>query len=119
MVSARGEIYWQDFGKPSGSEPGFRRPVVVVQDDRLNRSAISTCIVAAVTSNVALARIPGNVFLSASDSGLARDSAINLTQLATVDRSTLGDRAGNVPQYLMAEIDSGLLLVLGLVAPAR
>lgn len=118
-MSARGEIYWQDFGKPSGSEPGFRRPVVVVQDDRLNRSAISTCVVAAITGNVSVAQIPGNVFLSASDSGLDRDSAINLTQLATVDKSTLGDCAGSVPGYLMADIDSGLRLVLGLATPAR
>ena len=118
-MNSRGEIYWQNFGKSDGSERGFRRPVVVVQDDRLNRSAISTCVVAAVTSNVSLARIPGNVFLSASDSGLVRDSAINLTQLATVDKSTLGDCAGNVPRYLMADIDSGLRLVLGLATLAR
>ncbi|MBX3093683.1 MAG: type II toxin-antitoxin system PemK/MazF family toxin [Cryobacterium sp.] len=110
---SRGSIHWQDFGPPSGSEPGFRRPVVVVQDDRFNRSAVSTCVVAAITSNVALARIPGNVFLAASDSGLDRDSAINLTQLATVDKATLGVSVGSVPKYLMSDVDAGLRLVLG------
>ncbi len=118
-MPARGEIYWQDLGQPGGSEPGFRRPVVVVQDDRLNRSAISTCIVAAITTNLDLARIPGNVFLAASDSGLNRDSAINLTQLVAIDKSTLGGLAGSIPRYLLADIDAGLRLVLGLVTPAR
>ncbi len=118
-MPARGEIYWQDLGQPGGSEPGFRRPVVVVQDDRLNRSAISTCIVAAITTNLDLARIPGNVFLAASDSGLSRDSAINLTQLVAIDKSTLGGPAGSIPRYLLADIDAGLRLVLGLVTPAR
>ena len=116
---ARGDIYWHDFGAPAGSESGFRRPVVVVQDDRFNRSGIATCVVAVVTSNTSLAQIPGNVFLAASDSGLDRDSAVSLTQLATVDKVTLGERAGGVPNYLMGDLDTGLRLVMGLVTPVR
>ncbi|HEU4849856.1 MAG TPA: type II toxin-antitoxin system PemK/MazF family toxin [Terrimesophilobacter sp.] len=119
ITPSRGEIYWKDFGSPAGSEPGYRRPVVVVQDDRFNRSAIATCIVAVVTSNVGLATIPGNVFLPASASGLPRDSTVNLSQVMTVDTPTLSGPAGSIPDYLMTDIDAGLRLVLGLHTPAR
>lgn len=116
---ARGEIYWKDFGSPTGSEPGYRRPVVVVQDDRFNRSGIATCIVAVVTGNLGLATMPGNVYLPASATGLPHDSTINVSQVMTVATPTLSGPLGAIPGYLMADIDAGLRLVLGLAAPAR
>lgn len=110
----RGDIYWADFGAPHGSEPGFRRPVLVVQDDRFNRSAVSTAIVVVLTSNTGLADLPGNVFLPAATSGLPKDSVANMTQLATVDKQRLVDKAGGVPDYLMRDVDAGIRLVLTL-----
>ena len=110
----RGGIHWADFGPPVGSRPAKLRPVVVVQSEHLNRSRLATVIVAAITSNTDLARHPGNVFLPAGSSGLSRDSVIDVTTLATFDRSELGDRVGTVPLAVMHEVDAGLRLVLGL-----
>lgn len=114
MVARRGDLHWLDFGEPVGSEPGYRRPCVVVQTDRFNRSAISTCVVAVLTSNRVLAELPGNVSIPASVSGLANDSVVNVTQLATIDTARLTDPVGALPAYLLAEVSAGLRLVLDL-----
>lgn len=112
MVS-RGQVRWVDFGQPVGSEPTFRRPVVVIQGDAFNRSRLQTVIVVVLTSNTALAQMPGNVFLPASATGLPRDSVVNVTALATVDRDRVEDGViGDVPDYLMRDIDAGLREVL-------
>lgn len=113
---ARGELCWFDLGRTDAltSVPAGRRPVVVLQSDWLNGSAITTVIGAAVTSNTDLAAFPGNVFLPAAVSGLRRDSAINVSSIATVDKDTLGHPVGEVPSYLMDEVDAGLRRVLGL-----
>lgn len=111
---AGGEIYWVDLGQPSGSEPGLRRPAVVVQSDRFSRSGLATCLVAALSTNVALATMPGNVMVLAELSGLPRNSVVNVTQLATVDKRALQEIAGSLPPYVMGEISSGLRLVLDL-----
>lgn len=108
----RGQIRWVDFGKPVGHEPALRRPAVVVQSDEYNRSRIGTVVVAVLTSNLRLAVMPGNVLLPATATGLDRDSVVNVTALATVDREMLGEISGTVPAYLLAEIDEGLRLVL-------
>lgn len=111
----RGEIYWCDLGEPRGSAPAKRRPVLVVQGDDYNRTRIGTAVVAVVTSNTALAAMPGNVFLPALASGLAKDSVVNVTQLVTIDHSDLDPHAvGQVPAHLMDEVDEGLARVLGL-----
>ena len=110
----RGAICWFDFGTPAGSRPAKRRPVVVVQADAFNRSALRTVLVAAVTSNTALAAMPGNVFLPAVVSGLDRDSVVNVTTVTAVDRDDLDGPVGTVPPALMREVDAGLRQVLAL-----
>ena len=110
----RGEIWWASLPVPRGSAPGFRRPVLVVQADSFNRSRIGTVVVAAITSNVALAEAPGNVRLTRRASRLTKESVINVSQVLTVDRSTLADRVGQLAPELMSEVDSGLRLALGL-----
>jgi mRNA interferase MazF len=110
----RGEIWWASLGQPKGSEPGHRRPVLVVQSDDFNRSGIGTVVVAVVTSNMALAFAPGNVPCRPKASGLPRPSVINVSQVAPVSRSTLTERVGRVPESLMRQVDDGLRLVLSL-----
>lgn len=110
----RGDIRWVDFGKPVGHEPALRRPAVVIQSDTYNDSRIATVIVAEVTSNTKLAAMPGNVFLPAVVTGLDRDSVVNVTALATVDRDMIGESAGMIPVYLMDEVDAGIRGVLDL-----
>lgn len=110
----RGEIWWADLPEPRGSEPGYRRPVLIVQSDLFNRSGIGTLIVAILTGNLGLAEAPGNVLLSAAESGLKRDSVVNVSQVLTLDRSYLTDHIGELPRRLMTQVDSGLRLVLAL-----
>lgn len=110
----RGEIWWASLPRPSSSGPGFRRPVVVIQSDPFNQSRISTVVVAVVTSNIRLADAPGNVFLERGESGLPRDSVIDVSQLLTVDKSFLRERVSQLRRELMARVDAGLKLVLGL-----
>lgn len=111
---ARGEVCWVDFGEPVGSEPGYRRPAVVVSSDRFNRSRIATVIVSAVTSNLRLAAAPGNVELSAGDAGLPKASVVNVSQTLVVDRSRLTETVGRLDSATMRSVDAGLRLVLGL-----
>ncbi len=110
----RGEIWWADLPEPRGSEPGFRRPVLVIQANAFNRSRIQTAIVAVISSNLRLADAPGNVLLPASVSGLPRDSVVNVSQILTLDREFLTEEAGKLPGRLMADVDAGLKLVLEL-----
>ena len=110
----RGEVWWANLGRPRGSEPGLRRPVFVVQSDAFNRSGIGTVVVAAITSNMALAFAPGNVPCRPKASGLPRPSVINVSQLASVARSTLTERVGRVPDSVMRQVEDGLRLVLSL-----
>src|SRR6185312_9021177 len=93
----RGEIWWADLPEPRRSEPGYRRPVLVIQADSFNRSRIQTVIVAVITSNLGLAEAPGNVLLPARTSGLPRDSVVNVSQMLTLDRDYLSERAGRLP----------------------
>lgn len=110
----RGEIWWADLPEPRGSEPGFRRPVMIVQANSFNRSRIQTVLVAVVTSNVELAAAPGNVLLPARVSGLPRDSVINVSQVVTLDREYLTERVGTLPARLQIAVNAGLRLVLDL-----
>ncbi len=110
----RGEIWWASLPLARGSEPGFRRPVVVVQSDAFNRSRIRAVIAAVISSNMRLADAPGNVPLSQRESRLARNSVINVSQLITLDRSYLTERVGKLSSKLIAAIDGGLRLVLSL-----
>lgn len=110
----RADIYWADLGPPSGSRPAKRRPVLVVQSDPYNASRLATALAAVITSNTALATMPGNVFLPAAAMGLPRDSVVNVTALVTLNKTDLTDRVGDVPPSVMHEVDRGLRRVLGL-----
>lgn len=110
----RGEIWWASLPEPSGSSPGFRRPLVVLQSDSFNQSRISTVIAAVITSNLRLADAPGNVLVSAKIAGLKKDSVINVSQLITVDKSYLTEKTGKLPAKLLQELEEGLRLVLAL-----
>jgi len=110
----RGEIYWVDFGDPRGSEPGYLRPVLIAQADSFNDSKIATTVGISLTSNLKYRALPGCIFLSAGESGLPKDSIINLTQIQTVNKDEIGELIGQVPDELMAAIDFALMEVLGL-----
>ena len=116
MGVRRGEVWWADLGVPDGSEPGFRRPVLVVQADAFNRSNLNTVVAAAITSNLKLADAPGNVRLPRRGSGLPVDSVINVSQIVTLDRTFLHERAGRVAAGVLREVEDGLRLVLSLTA---
>lgn len=110
---AQGEIWWADLDAPTGSEPGFRRPVIVIQSDAFNRSRISTVVCVAVTSNVKWSDAPGNVLLEPKVTGLDRRSVANVSQIVTVDRSMLVERIGRLPATRFQLILDGIDLVLG------
>jgi mRNA interferase MazF len=110
----RGEIWWAGLPEPRGSAPGGRRPVLVIQSDRFNRSAIQTTIVATITGQLSRADAPGNVLLTAAQSGLPRDSVVNVSQLVTIDRSVLTERVSALGTTSMKKVDAGLRRVLEL-----
>ena len=114
MVIQRGEVWWADLGHPRGSEPGFRRPLLIVQADSFNRSRIETAIAVVLTSNLRLVDAPGNVLLAKRATGLPKDSVANVSQVTTVDQDNLTDRVGKVPAETMSQVDAGLRLVLSL-----
>jgi mRNA interferase MazF len=114
VVTERGSICWADLGEARGRMPAKRRPVLVIQSDPFNASRLNTTIAAVITSNTALAAMPGNVFLPAAVSGLPKDSVINVTALVTLDKTDLEKPAGHAPASLMDEVERGLRRVLGL-----
>jgi mRNA interferase MazF len=110
----RGEVWWADFGIPFGTEPGFKRPVLVIQDDDFNRSNIGTVVIVPFTTNLALADAPGNVFLEAGDSGLAKDSVLVNSQITAIDKKRLVERVSRVESRYFGEIEEGIRIVLGM-----
>ncbi|HEX5010878.1 MAG TPA: type II toxin-antitoxin system PemK/MazF family toxin [Planctomycetota bacterium] len=110
----RGEVWWAALRAPRGSEPGYNRPVVIVQSDLFNRSDISTVIAAVVTSNLALAAAPGNVSLTKTESGLPKKSVVNVSQLMTLDRAILKERIATLSRESLARVDEGLRVALSL-----
>jgi mRNA interferase MazF len=113
LVIRQGEIYWLHFGPADGSAPAGRRPALVVQHDRFNRSHISTTVVAAVTSNLRLGAMPGNVRLRRGEAGLPRASVVNISQIRTLDKTRLGDRVGVLGAARMRDVLKGLALLFG------
>lgn len=113
-MTSRGSICWADLGEAHGSRPAKRRPVLVILADPFNASRLNTAIAAVITSNTALAAVPGNVFLPAVASGLPKDSVVNVTALVTLDKTDLEEPAGHLPTSLMNDVDRGLHRVLGL-----
>ena len=113
MTIAQGDVWWADLPEARGSGPGFRRPVVVVQGDALNRSRIATVVCVALTSNVKWATAPGNVLLSSSATGLPKESVANVSQLVTLDKADLTERAGKLSKAKLDLVLSGIDVALG------
>lgn len=107
-------MWWAELGAPRGSEPGYRRPVLVVQSNSFNVSLIHTVVVAAISTNLHLADAPGNVRLRTAESGLPKVSVVNVSQLLTISREFLGERAGALPANTMNRVAQGLRLALSL-----
>lgn len=110
----RGQVWWADLGEPAGSEPGFRRPVLVVQSDAFNRSRLRTVVSVLLTSNLRLVDAPGNVFVPGKAAGLPKDSVANVSQIVTLDREMLSELAGRLRGQVLKDVESGLRLVLAL-----
>jgi mRNA interferase MazF len=113
VVIAQGDICWADLPDPSGSGPGFRRPVVVVQGEAFNRSAMATAVCIPLTSNLGWAGAPGNVLLTSKETGLPKDSVANVSQIVAVDRSFLGGMVGRLSRKQVERILTGIDVVLG------
>lgn len=110
----RGQVWWVDFGEPRGSEPGFLHPALVLQRDEVNASSLATVVVCVLTRNKRFARAPGNTLLPKAQTGLPRDSVVNASQIATVDRDDLQELAGVLPKSLLEKVDAGVRWFLNL-----
>ena len=113
MVIGQGEVWWADLGEPTGSAPGFRRPVVVVQSDALNRSRIGTVVCIPMTSNLKWANAPGNVLLKAKLTGLSKDSVANVSLIVALDKRQLTDCSGKLTRRQLDAVLNGIDVVLG------
>jgi mRNA interferase MazF len=111
MVIEQGEIYWIDFDEPSGSEPGYRHPHVVIQNNLFNASKINTVVVCALTSNLKRAEAPGNVILAKGEANLPKQSVVNITQIYTVNKTDLAEKIGKVSEKKCKEILEGIKLL--------
>jgi mRNA interferase MazF len=108
----RGEVLWADYGIPFGSEPGFRRPVVIIQNDSFNKSRLRTAIVVPLTTNLELAEMPGNVLITRKEAKLPKDSVAVIPQLGVIDKARLAEKITKLPPNLIKKIGESLLLVL-------
>lgn len=113
VTISQGDVWWAELGDPAGSAPAFRRPVIVVQGDALNRSRIATVVCVSLTSNLKWAAAPGNVVLPASATGLPKDSVANASQIVTIDKDELTERAGKLPKVKLELVLAGIDVVLG------
>jgi mRNA interferase MazF len=114
VVVKKGEVWWASLGEPRGSEPGYKRPVVIVSANEFNKSTIKTIIVAVITSNLRLAEAPGNFSVSKKDSGLTKESVVNVSQLLTLDKSFLVEKSKKLPELKLLRLNEGLKLVLAI-----
>jgi len=114
VIVERGQVWTADLGEPEGSEPGFNRPVLIVQSDAFNRSRLRTVTAVVLSTNVRLVDAPGNVLIPAKSSGLKKDSVANVSQVITIDREFLIELAGRVRGQLLKDVEHGLRLVLDL-----
>jgi mRNA interferase MazF len=110
----RGEVWWAELPEPIASEPGFLRPILILQSDEFNRSRINTVVAAAITSNMKLAAAPGNVSLPKRSANLGRESVVNVSQIVTLDKSFLRERVGKLQAPQLREVEEGVHLVLAL-----
>ncbi len=112
MNIKQGDVYWIDLDGPKGSEPGFRCPYVVVQNNIFNKSRINTIVVCALTSNIKRAEVPGNVLLKKGEANLKKESVVNVAQVVTVDRADLTEKTGTLSSSRVHQIIAGLKLVI-------
>jgi mRNA interferase MazF len=110
----RGEIWWADLPEPTGATPRYRRPVLLMQADAFTQSRITTVVAIVITSNLRIATAPGNVLLRATESGLPKDSVINISQIVTLDKQMLDERIGHVTAATLEDVEAGIRLVLDL-----
>ena len=113
MVISQGEVWWADIGEPIGSATGFRRPVVVVQSDAMNRSRIGTVVCVPITSNLKWAKAPGNVLLKGNLTGLPKDSVANVSLIVSLDKGQLTECSGKLPRRKLKAVLNGIDVVLG------
>jgi mRNA interferase MazF len=109
----RGEIWWADYGIPYGSEPGYRRPVIIIQNDFFNNSKINTTVVAPLSTNLLLADVPGNIFIDKKDSKLTKDSVILISQIGVIDKGRLKEKVSSIDRETMKKIETSIMLILG------
>ncbi|MBI4331813.1 MAG: type II toxin-antitoxin system PemK/MazF family toxin [Chloroflexi bacterium] len=112
MVINQGDVFWVDLGEPSGSEPAYRHPHVVIQNNVFNRSRINTVVMCSLTSNIQRAKSPGNVLLEEGEANLPEQSVVNVTQIFTVDKRDLVEKIGALPRGRMAQVLEGIELVI-------
>ncbi|MGB5598776.1 type II toxin-antitoxin system PemK/MazF family toxin [Thiothrix litoralis] len=112
MVIKQGEIYWVDLGEPSGSEPGYRHPHIVLQNDVFNASMINTVVVCSLTSNLKRAQSPGNVLLNKGEANLSKASVVNVSQIYTLNKHDLTEKIGKVSVERMQEVIAGVQLLI-------
>jgi mRNA interferase MazF len=113
VTISQGEVWWADLSEPTGSAPGYRRPVVVVQGDAFNRSRINTVVCVVLTSNLAWADAPGNVLLPSGITGLPKDSVANISQIVTLDKGSLVERVKKLPAARLDTILNGIGILFG------
>ena len=112
MVINQGDVFWVDVGEPSGSEPGYRHPHVVIQNNVFNRSRINAVVVCVLTSNLKRAEVPGNVLLEEGEAHLPKQSVVNVSQIFTVDKGDLAERIGRLSRERVGQVLDGVSLVL-------
>ena len=110
----RGDLWWADYGEPFGSEPGYRRPVIIFQIDYFNKSKINTLIVIPLTTNILMAEVPGNVFLEKNETKLRKDSVVLTLQIGVIDRQRLVERISRINKSTMEKIEESLAFILGI-----
>ncbi len=110
----RGELWWADFGIPFGSEPGYKRPVLIIQNDFFNRSNIHTTIVIPLTTNMILADAPGNIVITKNESKLQKDSVIVLSQIEVIDRRRLIEKITKIDRKIIEKVEDNMLFILGI-----
>ena len=110
----RGEIWWVDYGIPYGSEPGYRRPVIIMQNDFFNNSKINTTIVVPLSTNILLADVPGNIFINKKDSKLNKDAVILISQTGVIDKERLLEKVSKANKEIMERIENNIMFILGM-----
>jgi mRNA interferase MazF len=111
----RGELWWADFGIPFGSEPGYKRPVLIIQNDFFNKSKINTTIVIPLTTNMLLADAPGNILITKHESKLNKDSVLTISQIEVIDRQRLIEKITKLDRILIEKIENNILFILGII----